>query len=109
MEQLFRKVHGKTYVAQQSSELYPTARDTCDWTYGEYDAVSLTVAPRPASAEEGGFIVPSTEIRPCWEENCPAALGFIEHVLERPERGPVVTLPDRTGSAATRSAAAERR
>jgi carboxypeptidase T len=86
MEQLIRKVHGKTYVAQQSSELYPTAGDTTDWTYGEYDAVSFTIELRPASAEEGGFILPSSEIQPCWEENRPAAFQFIQHVLERPER-----------------------
>jgi carboxypeptidase T len=85
MEQLIRKVHGKTYVAQQSSELYPTAGDTTDWTYGEYDAVSFTIELRPASAEEGGFILPSSEIQPCWEENRPAAVEFIQHVLERPE------------------------
>ena len=86
MEQLIRKVHGKTYVAQQSSELYPTAGDTTDWTYGEYDAVSFTIELRPASAEEGGFILPSSEIQPCWEENRPAALEFLQHVLQRPER-----------------------
>ncbi len=81
MEQLIRKVHGKTYAAQQSSELYPTAGDTTDWTYGEYDAVSLTVELRPATWSEGGFILPAGQIRPCWEENRPAALEFVERVL----------------------------
>ncbi|MGY1703870.1 M14 family metallopeptidase [Geodermatophilus sp. SYSU D00697] len=85
MEQLIRKVHGRTYTAQQSSELYPTAGDTTDWTYGEYDAVSVTVELRPASAAEGGFILPASQIQPCWEENRPAALEFIRHTLERPE------------------------
>jgi carboxypeptidase T len=81
MEQLIRKVHGKTYVAQQSSELYPTAGDTTDWTYGEYDAVSLTVELRPATWSEGGFLLPAGQIRPCWEENRPAALEFVERVF----------------------------
>ena len=85
MEQLIRKVHGKTYTAQQSSELYPTAGDTTDWTYGEYDALSFTVELRPASAQEGGFILPASQIQPCWEENRPAAFEFIRHALERPE------------------------
>jgi carboxypeptidase T len=85
MEQLIRKVHGKTYTAQQSSELYPTAGDTTDWTYGEYDALSFTIELRPASAQEGGFILPASQIKPCWEENRPAAYAFIEHALERPE------------------------
>jgi carboxypeptidase T len=86
MEQLVRKVHGKTYTAQQASELYPTAGDTTDWTYGEYAAVSFTIELRPASAQEGGFILPASQIQPCWEENRPAALEFIRRVLERPER-----------------------
>jgi carboxypeptidase T len=81
MEQLIRKVHGRTYAAQQASELYPTAGDTTDWTYGEYDAVSLTVELRPATWAEGGFLLPADQIRPCWEENRPAALEFIQRVL----------------------------
>src|ERR687893_860977 len=85
MEQLIRKVHGRTYTAQQSSELYPTAGDTSDWTYGEYDALSFTIELRPASAQEGGFILPASQIQPCWEENRPAAFAFIEHALERAE------------------------
>ena len=85
MERLIGKVHGRTYTAQQSSQLYPTAGDTADWTYGEYDAGSLTVELRPATWEEGGFILPADQIQPCWEENRPAALEFVRHVLERPE------------------------
>lgn len=85
MEQLVRKVHGKTYTAQPSSELYPTAGDTTDWTYGEYDALSFTVELRPATAQEGGFILPASQIEPCWQENRPAALAFLERALERPE------------------------
>ncbi len=48
-EQRIREVRGRTYVAQQASESYPTAGDTTDWTYGEYDAVSFTAELRPAS------------------------------------------------------------
>ena len=79
------RIHGKTYTAQQSSQLYPTAGDTTDWAYGEYDAPSFTVELRPASPLEGGFILPADQIEPCWEENRPAALEFIRHVLETPE------------------------
>jgi carboxypeptidase T len=85
MERLVKGVHGKTYTAQQASQLYPTAGDTTDWTYGEYDVPSLTVELRPASASEGGFILPADQIGPCWEENRPAALEFIRRVLERPQ------------------------
>jgi carboxypeptidase T len=86
MHQLIKSVHGTTYTPQQSSQLYPTAGDTADWTYGEYDAPSLTVELRPASALDGGFVLPPDQIQPCWEENRPAALHFIDHVLGRPAR-----------------------
>ena len=66
-------------------ELYPTAGDTTDWAYGEYDVPSFTVELRPATALEGGFILPADQIQPCWEENRPAALEFLRHVLDRPE------------------------
>ncbi len=85
MEGLIRGVHGRTYTAEQASQLYPTAGDTVDWTYGEYDVPSLTVELRPASAMDGGFILPADQIEPCWEENRPAALEFIRHVLDNPE------------------------
>jgi carboxypeptidase T len=85
MQRLIRGVHGRTYVAQQASELYPTAGDTTDWVYGEYDVPSFTVELRPATALEGGFILPADQIEPCWEENRPAALAFLGHVLDRPE------------------------
>jgi carboxypeptidase T len=82
MARAIRDVHGETYTPQPSSGLYPTAGDTADWTYGEYDAPSLTVELRPASALDGGFVLPAEQIQPCWEENRPAALAFIGHVLD---------------------------
>jgi carboxypeptidase T len=85
MEGLIRGVHGETYTAQQASQLYPTAGDTTDWTYGEFGVPSFTIELRPASALEGGFILPAAQIQPCWEENRPAALEFVRHVFERPE------------------------
>jgi carboxypeptidase T len=85
MQRLIRGVHGRTYTAQQASELYPTAGDTTDWVYGEYDVPSFTVELRPATALEGGFILPADQIEPCWEENRPAALEFLGHVLDQPQ------------------------
>jgi carboxypeptidase T len=85
MEGLIRSVHGETYTAQQASQLYPTAGDTTDWTYGEFDVPSFTIELRPATALEGGFLLPAAQIQPCWEENRPAALEFVRHVLEGPE------------------------
>jgi carboxypeptidase T len=81
MQQLIRTVHSKTYTVQQSSQLYPTAGDTTDWTYGIYGIPSFTIELRPASLDEGGFILPPAQIQPTWEENQPAALEFIQHLL----------------------------
>ena len=89
MERLIREVHGETYTAQQSSQLYLTAGDTTDWTYGVYDVPSFTIELRPTSALEGGFILPASQIEPTWQENRPAALEFIRHVLEKPESSDV--------------------
>ena len=85
MQRLIQGVHGRTYTAQQASELYPTAGDTTDWVYGEYDVPAFTVELRPATALEGGFILPADQIEPCWEVYRPAALAFLGHVLDRPE------------------------
>ena len=46
-------VHGKVYTPQKSSQLYPTAGDTTDWTYGTYGIPSFTVELRPATVQEG--------------------------------------------------------
>ena len=85
MQRLIKGVNGLTYTAQQASALYPTAGDTTDWVYGEYDVPAFTVELRPASALEGGFILPADQIQPCWEENRPAAMEFLRHILEKPE------------------------
>ncbi len=87
MERLIREVHGRDYTAKQASKLYLTAGDTTDWTYGEYGAVSLTVELRPATWQEGGFVLPAAQIEPCWEENRPAALEFLQRVLQQPQDG----------------------
>ena len=77
-------MHGKVYVPQQSSQLYPTAGDTTDWTYGTYGIPSFTIELRPRTFQEGGFILPPDQIVPTWEENRPAAFRFIEQLLAAP-------------------------
>jgi carboxypeptidase T len=81
MQQLIKPVHNKTYVSQKSSQLYRTAGDTTDWTYGTYGIPSFTIELRPSTALEGGFILPASQIAPTWEENQPAALEFIRQLL----------------------------
>jgi carboxypeptidase T len=81
MGQLIRDVHGTVYTPQQSSQLYPTAGDTTDWTYGVYGIPSFTIELRPRTQAEGGFLLPASQIRPTWEENRPAAMHFLSQML----------------------------
>jgi len=81
LQELIRAVHGQTYTPEQSSELYPTAGDTTDWTYGVYGIPSFTVELRPYSQADGGFILPPAQIQPTWEKNRAAALQFVKQVL----------------------------
>jgi carboxypeptidase T len=82
MQRLVKAVHGRTYIAQQASQLYPTAGDLTDWAYGEYGVPAITVELRPSTALEGGFVLPPDQIGPCWEENRPAALEFLRRILD---------------------------
>jgi carboxypeptidase T len=82
MSSRIKAVHGKDYVAKQSSRLYPTAGDTTDWTYGVYGIPSLTIELRPRTAMQGGFILPASQIQPTFEENQAAAQEFITAVLK---------------------------
>ena len=75
-EKIFN-VHGKTYIAEQSSNLYIVSGDATDWLYGETRAPSFTIELRPKSSIPG-FILPESEIIPTFEENLPAALFLIE-------------------------------
>jgi carboxypeptidase T len=84
MQRLIEETHGKVYAPQQASELYPTAGDTTDWTYGSYGIPSFTIELRPRTFQEGGFILPPDQILPTWEENRPAAFLFIEQLLAAP-------------------------
>jgi carboxypeptidase T len=81
MQALIQGVHGTVYTPQQSSQLYPTAGDTTDWTYGIYGIPSFTIELRPRTVDEGGFVLPPDQIQPTWEENRPAALEFIAQTL----------------------------
>ena len=81
MQQLIRAVHGMTYTPQQSSQLYLTAGDTTDWTYGEYGIPSFTIELRPDSVEHGGLILSFEQIEATFEVNLSAAMEFIKRVL----------------------------
>ncbi|MFQ5753724.1 MAG: M14 family zinc carboxypeptidase, partial [bacterium] len=70
-------VHSKTYVAEQSSDLYLASGDATDWLYGETQVPSYTIELRPTSSFPG-FQLPESEIQPTFEENLPAALFLIQ-------------------------------
>jgi len=81
MAKVIKDAHGKVYKPEQSSELYPTAGDTTDWTYGEYGIPSFTIELRPTTQAEGGFILPASQIQPTWEENRPAAEELLKALI----------------------------
>ncbi|MFQ6113260.1 MAG: M14 family metallopeptidase [bacterium] len=70
-------IHSKTYIAEQSSELYIASGDATDWLYGETQVPSYTIELRPTSAIPG-FQLPESEIQPTFEENLPAALFLVQ-------------------------------
>ena len=80
MSELIQNVHGRNYVAQQSTDLYITSGTTDDWFYGELGAYCFTIELRPVGFPY--FELPENELLPTVEENIPAALRFIEWSLE---------------------------
>jgi carboxypeptidase T len=62
MQSLIQEVHGVVYTPQQSSDRYPTAGDTADWTYGIYGMPSFTIELRPRT--RGGWLYPAGEPDP---------------------------------------------
>ena len=81
MQASIRSIYDQHYEQKQSSQLYRTAGDTTDWTYGVYGIPSFTIELRPATVEQGGFLLPADQILPTFEENRPAAFDFINHHL----------------------------
>ena len=68
MSGLIHGVHGRVYTPQQSSQLYPTAGDTTDWTYGEYGIPSFTIELRPDRVRRRRLHPAADQIQPTWEE-----------------------------------------
>ncbi|MBT5658222.1 MAG: hypothetical protein HOI89_10615 [Phycisphaerae bacterium] len=74
-------VHGVNYTHDNPCNiLYCASGTLIDWPYDSYGALSFTIELRPASGDPGGFDPPSSEIRPCAEENFAGVLALIEHV-----------------------------
>jgi murein tripeptide amidase MpaA len=74
-------VHGVNYTHDNPCNiLYCASGTLIDWPYDSYGALSFTIELRPASGDPGGFDPPSSEIRPCAEENFAGVLALMEHV-----------------------------
>lgn len=72
--------HGKRYINQRSSELYPAGGISADWAFisrGILD--SYTVELRPNDGELG-FLLPDTEIIATGQENVDGVMALIENL-----------------------------
>ena len=84
LQRLIKDVHGRTYTAQQASRAVPDRRGhRRTGSTASTTSPSFTIELRPATAMEGGFILPPEQIEPTFEENRPAAHAFLAHVLGR--------------------------
>jgi len=77
--------HGKRYAIRPGSELTVGSSGTAgDWSYGEHGALSFLVELRPASSEDGGFVLPPDQIRPACDESMAAVLELADWLVGHP-------------------------
>lgn len=67
------------YTPQQSSQLYQTSGDTCDWAYGALKLICFTTELDPREMWDGGFYPGQDTIDVVFTKNWPAALYMIEY------------------------------
>jgi carboxypeptidase T len=67
------------YTVQQSSELYLTSGDTCDWAYGALGLICFTFELDPKSQWDGGFYPGQQAIDIVFQKNWLPALYLIDH------------------------------
>lgn len=66
------------YTPQQSSELYLTSGDTCDWAYGVLNKICFTSELDPKSMWDGGFYPGQDRIEIVFKKNWEPALYMID-------------------------------
>ncbi|MCP4685727.1 MAG: T9SS type A sorting domain-containing protein [bacterium] len=71
---------GKTYKAQQSSDLYIVSGGFADWAYKRYNIPAFIIELRPGRWDPESFDLPASEIQPTWKENKPALIYFVQWV-----------------------------
>jgi len=83
MALLIKDQSGKTYLPQQSNELYVASGGSSDWFHLSHDyKTTFTIELRPDGSAMGGFDLPASEIEGTVKENIPAALYYLEYLLE---------------------------
>lgn len=60
---------GAIYTPQAASDLYLASGGSLDWFYGAEGVRAMTFELRPASAIDGGFVLPESQIDPTVREN----------------------------------------
>lgn len=74
--------HGVRYAVRPGSTLTTGAGGTAgDWSYGERGALSFLIELRPASARDGGFVLPPDQIAPTCDEATAAVLALAESLI----------------------------
>ncbi len=78
---LVHGVHGVRYTPGPAAyTIYQTNGDFTDYAYGRHGVLAFTPELRPASAAEGGFLLPEEQILPTVEENTAAAMWLMLNV-----------------------------
>jgi len=77
------------YTPQALHQLYLAAGNSTDWSYAQGDTFSWTIELRPATAGEGGFILPPTQIVPTGLEVSAAVV----RILANQRRGMIFRYP----------------
>jgi carboxypeptidase T len=75
--------HGQRYAIRPGSELTVGSSGTAgDWSYGEHGALSFLVELRPASSDDGGFVLPPEQIRPACDEGMAAVVELASWLVD---------------------------
>lgn len=85
----FSTPYDEPYTPLSGSDFYPAAGNIMDWSYAQWGAYAYGIELRPQSDDEGGFVIPPTQIEPVCDELWSAVLDFSEHVTDADPLNPV--------------------
>ncbi|KXN65435.1 hypothetical protein CONCODRAFT_12973 [Conidiobolus coronatus NRRL 28638] len=75
---------GKKYISEKGIENYITSGSARDWFYGANTAYGYTIELSPSKGAPNGFVLPPSEIKKVGEDLLPAAIYFIQYVINNP-------------------------